>query len=186
MRRAALLLAALLLATPADPQVVVRPGGSSGGANSATVGAGSYWYAQYSPNASLTGTTSETAMFDVPVPANAMGPVGILRVTTAWSMTNNTNNKQMRGRFSTTANNVAGSMILNVGATSVAVMQTQSITRNAAATGSQMTHAVGQANPYLAVPAALVSASVDTTQVTHLTVTGTLAVGTDTLTLLGV
>jgi len=169
------------LTDPATAQVI-----SGGGGAGASVASGAYWYAQYYPNAALTGTTSETAMFDVTVPANAMGPLGVLRITTAWTMTNDANNKQLRARLSTTANSILGSMVQNVGSTSAAVAQVQSLTRNTNATGSQLTHAVGQLNPYIAVPAALTSASVDTTQVTHITLTGTLAVGTDTLTLLGV
>lgn len=49
--------------------------------------------------ASVTGTLSETVLASVNVPAGAMGPNGILRITTDWSYTNSANNKTLRARL---------------------------------------------------------------------------------------
>jgi hypothetical protein len=177
------LLALLLVLglAPADAQVIWGGAGSG-----AAIGAGSYWYYTAYPNVTLTGTQSEAVMFDVPVPANVLGPVGMLRITTSWSMTNNTNNKIGRVRWALTANNVTGSGVGTYSVSSVAVMQAQGIIRNANATNSQTMFPLQNTNNYATSSSAFAVAAIDTTQISHLTVTGTLTVGTDTLTLTGV
>lgn len=46
-----------------------------------------------------TGTTSETTLATVSIPAGAMGPNGFARVTSFWTYTNNANNKIPRVKF---------------------------------------------------------------------------------------
>ena len=186
MKRALLLLA--LLAGPAQAQVIGGGGPLAiGGGGGASIAAGSYWFYEAYPNVSLTGTQSEAVMFDVAMPANVLGPVGMLRITTQWTMTNNANAKTPRVRWGLTANSVVGNSIAAIsGVASVSVQQMQSITRNTNATGSQTTFNVGSANLYGTSTFAISAETVDTTQATHLTVTGLLAVSTDTLTLTGI
>lgn len=52
----------------------------------------------------LTGTTAETILAVVKVPAGAMGKNGRVRTSSLWSMTNNANNKIFRTRFGSAAN----------------------------------------------------------------------------------
>ena len=190
MKRALLIVTGLVAAAvasgadfltdPAAAQVI-----SGGGGAGASVASGAYWYSQTYPNTSVTGTGAETVLADVAIPANAIGPTGILRITTAWTATNSANNKNLRGRFSSTANSTAGTQVHGVTSNTWAVLQTQSIMRNANATGSQTSFNNG-VNSYAAGSSTLVAASVDTTQVTHVTITGQLALSTETITLLGV
>jgi len=49
--------------------------------------------------ASHTGSTSEAVLATIAVPANAMGPNGVLRITTHWSHTSNANAKTLLVRF---------------------------------------------------------------------------------------
>src|SRR5215469_16098705 len=140
MRRALLIVTGLVAAAvaggadfltePASAQVI-----SGGGGAGASVASGASWYSQTYPNASVTGTAAETVLADVAVPANALGPVGMLRITTAWTTTNTANNKSLRTRFSATANNLAGTLLQQSIANSMAVVQIQFIVRNAGATG---------------------------------------------------
>lgn len=46
--------------------------------------------------APITGSLTETTLASVTIPAGAMGPNGILRITTLWSVTNSVNNKTLR------------------------------------------------------------------------------------------
>ncbi|WP_420997599.1 hypothetical protein ACKI2N_012360 [Cupriavidus sp. 30B13] len=45
---------------------------------------------------SVTGTTSETVLATIPIPAGAMGPNGALRITAYWSYPNNANTKNLK------------------------------------------------------------------------------------------
>ncbi|HCK84821.1 MAG TPA: hypothetical protein DHW63_09990 [Hyphomonadaceae bacterium] len=45
---------------------------------------------------SVTGTTTETTLASVSVPAGAMGPNGVLRVTSLWKYTNSANSKTLK------------------------------------------------------------------------------------------
>jgi hypothetical protein len=176
-------LAALLLAiAPAEAQVVWGGAGSG-----AAIGAGSYWFYTAYPNVTLTGAQSEAVMFDVPVPANVLGPVGMLRVTTQWSTSNNANAKTPRIRWSTSAMNLLGASIGAItGVASVSVMQQQIVVRNTGATNAQSAFLIGGMSAYGNTTFAPGTTNVDTTQATHLTITGTLGVGTDVLTLQGI
>ena len=191
MKRALLIVTGLVAAAvaggadfltePASAQVI-----SGGGGAGASVASGAYWYSQTYPNASVTGTAAETALADVAVPANALGSVGMLRITTAWTTTNTANNKSLRTRFSATANNLAGTLLQQSIANSMAVVQIQFIVRNAGATGSQTTFSTAGQNFYTASALASIASAIDTTQVSHVVVTGQLATSTETITLIGV
>jgi hypothetical protein len=47
----------------------------------------------------VTGVTSETVLATITVPAGVMGPNGVLRITTQWSVTNSANAKTLRVRL---------------------------------------------------------------------------------------
>ena len=48
---------------------------------------------------SHTGNTNETVLATIPIPAGAIGPNGVLRVTSQWSYTNSANNKTLKVRL---------------------------------------------------------------------------------------
>jgi len=178
------ILALALLIPPAFGQQSTNSNTNTGG-RGAGITAGSFWFYQAFPNVTLTGgvANTETAMFDVPIPANAMGPVGILRLTVGWTYNNTANGKTLRHRFSNTANSLAGVSILTFGGANFTVTQGQAIVRNANATGTQSALVSGGPNNYFPTTITIVPMTVDTTQITHLTVTGSIATTTDTITL---
>lgn len=55
--------------------------------------------AQAAPGATLTGTAIESVLATITVPAKAMGRNGMLRISTAWSLTNSENEKKIVLRF---------------------------------------------------------------------------------------
>ena len=57
------------------------------------------YLAQSAVAVSLTGTTAETVLASVTVPAQMMGPNGSLRITPIWSVTNNANSKTANVKF---------------------------------------------------------------------------------------
>jgi hypothetical protein len=66
----------------------------------------------------LTGTTNETAMATISIPAGAMGLNGGVMVKSVWSYTNSANAKTIRGRLG----GIAGTTFLSFGATVTSAM----------------------------------------------------------------
>lgn len=87
--------------------------------------------AQSSSSLSVSGTTSPTVLVSVKVPGNSMGPNGMVRITTTWSVTNNENNKTIIMRF-------GGSDISNNPVTTVTTYQEQQILYNRSAPDAQI------------------------------------------------
>lgn len=69
--------------------------------------------------ASHTGDTNETTLATVLIPAGAMGPNGVLRVTSVWSYTNSANTKVLRLRLG----GAAGSLFQSVAVTTTASLR---------------------------------------------------------------
>ena len=53
-------------------------------------------YYSLSSTVSLTGTTTETTLLTIPIPAGLVGERGILKLYPIWSMTNNSNSKNVK------------------------------------------------------------------------------------------
>ena len=129
---------------------------------------------------SHTGTTSETTLATVTVPAGAMGANGVLRITSLWSYPNNANSKQLRIKFD-------GNNVLNTSPTTTAQHQTI-ITignRNSASSqvmGSGATASTGGLGNTGTAPATM---SVNTALAKDIVFTVTLANSGDTATLEG-
>lgn len=64
----------------------------------------------------LTGTTAETALATIPIPAGMLGTNGMLRVSCDWSTTNSANDKTLRIRLG----GLAGTVLTNTAFTTVA------------------------------------------------------------------
>lgn len=126
--------------------------------------------------------TNENALATITVPANAMGPNGFLRITTAWVYTNSANAKTLRYRFS----GIAGTIFWTTAPTTTALTTHSFIIANRNAANSQTgMMAGGSATPWSANTGTLVTGAVDTTAETTLVLTGQKALGTETLTLVG-
>jgi hypothetical protein len=128
---------------------------------------------------SVTGTTSETVLATVTIPAGAMGLNGGVRIVTRWSMAASANNKTSRHRLG----GIAGSVIASVpSTTSTALLESSSRNRGSPSSQYHMAHGNRGTDLVMAVLSATTSA-IDMTQAQDLVITGQLALGTETLTL---
>jgi hypothetical protein len=127
----------------------------------------------------LTGSTSETALATIAIPAGAMGANGILRVTTLWSFTNSGNNKTLRVRLG----GIGGKDFFNPVITTNAIIQTQTIIRNRNAQNAQASFAAGMSNAFTTSTAGVVTGTVDTSAAQDLVFTAQLANAGETITL---
>lgn len=134
--------------------------------------------AQSGVASSVTGTTSETTLATITVPANAMGANGAVRIWCAWSWTNNGNSKTPRIRFGGTGGTVFTSNTL----TTSQSVQDVKIIQNRNATNSQVgtTNTIGG---FSNSSVATVTAAIDTTAAVDIVISGQLANSADTLTL---
>lgn len=133
----------------------------------------------------LTGSTSETLLATIPIPAGELGLNGAVIVTVYFSMTNNANNKTPRVRFGASGAGLSGSNIHGPVQASVAGYRGQAMIMNRNSLSSQVTAPAGLGaggwntstgtNPG--------TSSIDTSAATEIAISGQLATGTDTLTL---
>lgn len=122
--------------------------------------------------------TNENVLASIIVPGNSLGPNGRLRLTTAWSLTNNANNKTLRARLGGLAG-VAFSSVVAASALSY-VMRTDIANRNNAASqigGLSLGGGMGLAT------VALPTATIDTSADALLVLTGQKATAGDSLVL---
>ena len=168
-------LAVCALAQLATAQVM-QPGAS---------GPGYYAIYQGYPNNALTGTTLETNQAAIRIPANTLGTSGTLRITAQWTFTNSANNKTFRIRLSaTSADTSAGALLGNSVQTTNSSAQGMLIVRNAGATNSQVAYQSFLA-PFGVSTNANTTGAIDTTADCFVNINGVLALGTETMTLLG-
>jgi len=123
----------------------------------------------------LTGSTSATTLATIPIPAGLIGANGKLKIYPLWSTTNNANIKTLRVILggSTCTTMTSQSVPNNSGL--VIIRNTNS--ESAQKTSSGLVAGIGASSGSIA------SITIDTTAAKTITVTGQLAVGTDTLTL---
>lgn len=133
--------------------------------------------AQSATAQSVTGTTTETTLATITIPGGMMGANGKLRVSALFSMTNNANNKTPRIRL-------GGSETLAAPFASASAISLARTIANRGATNSQLSEP-GTSTGFGTAGSAVVTTAVDTSVDQSLTITGQLAVGTDTLTLEG-
>lgn len=124
-----------------------------------------------------TGDTNETVMATIAIPAGALGANGILRISTAWSCTNNANNKTARLRLGGIGGTALMAPVLT---TSGAYIQRTVHNRNSQSSqiislGASSVNSFSTGTP--------ATAAVDTSAALYVVITGQLATGTDTLSL---
>lgn len=131
--------------------------------------------AQSAVATTVTGTTAETVLASVIVPGGLVGPNGSLRITPIWSSTNNGNAKTGSVKFGGVSH-AAHALASALSAGSMFTI------RNRGVLNSQITY--GGA-PGTVQTVSNTTSSIDTSVDQVLQITGTLATGTDSLTLEG-
>lgn len=167
------------LARTPDGKLYVTIAGASGATTPAGASGFATLLAQSYVPVSAPADTTEDTLATITLPANALGLNGGVRITTAWSMTNNTNAKTGKVKFG-----AASVTVLN-GAVSIASGQSVSEFYNRGATNSQLTKTWTLISSSQVHSPVLGTGSVDTTASVSITITGQKATGTDTLTLEG-
>ena len=148
-------------------------GGGTGAstARGAMANLGSWYVLGHSAvqSSQLTGTASETTFATVTIPANALGPNGIIRVTAQWTYTNSANAKYTRIRLG----GLAGTAFTQNTLSTTATIQVYCIIHNVNSASSQK----GQPANYTGIGGTIVApvtASIDTTSDVDLVLTGQL------------
>src|SRR5215472_7999559 len=132
---------------------------------------------------SVTGTTAETNLASLRIPANSMGRNGVIEVRCLWSYTNSSNNKVINVRFGASPG-VAGALVSpNTAVTTTATAQSFVAVRNNNATNAQVAFGANQLTPFGSIAGANLPNVIDTTADSFININGTLALGTETLTL---
>lgn len=126
----------------------------------------------------LTGTTVETALATVSVPANAMGANGILRITPLVSNNNSAGTKTTRVRFG----GLAGTIYQSSAATTTLSTRLQCQIHNRNATNSQVGASTAITGFGVAAGAPVTSA-LDTTAAQDIVISGQLSNGADNMAL---
>ncbi len=130
--------------------------------------------------AALTGTTAETILASVAVPAGEMGPNGVLRVTTEWSYTNSANNKTLRTRLGA---GLSGTVFDSIVPTTNAFQRRQCDIKNRNANNAQMAPPSAYVAGFGTSTGAVLTGTVDTSAAQTLAITGQLANAGETITL---
>lgn len=130
--------------------------------------------AQSAVQASVTGTTAETTLATILIPAGAIGKNGALRITAVWRAgANNANVKSVIYRY-------GGVTITSSGVTSALTYQDQRVMFNRGAQNSQVTYN-GTAGYGAGSSVNVITTSVDSSVAQNLTLSATLANSTDTV-----
>jgi hypothetical protein len=129
----------------------------------------------------LTGTTTETVLAAITIPAGAMGPNGAVRVTTIWSHPNSANQKTMRYRLGSA--DILGALIMNIVLSANTGAMLQRIVHNRNAQNSQISGSAGNAASFGAFATVAVTAAVDMSADQSFVITGQLASAGETITL---
>jgi hypothetical protein len=127
----------------------------------------------------VTGTTNETALATVTIPAGAMGANGAVMIQTSWSYTNSANTKTLRIRLG----GASGSVHFAFPATTTATFSDLRRIRNRNSASSQVCSQATVAQGIGSSGAAIATSAVDTSVAVDLVISGQLALGTETITL---
>jgi hypothetical protein len=141
-------------------------------------------YGDY-PNASVTGTLTETLLVSVPIPANSLGPNGLARLTFTATNNNSANTKTINFKVAATAG-ISGAQVASSAQTTNVSTQFIVFFRNRGATNNNGVRTLITAGPYGATinPAENLPV-VDTTQNVVISITGVLTNVADSVTLVG-
>jgi len=124
---------------------------------------------------SVTTSTSVVTLATITIPAGLLGANGKLKIYPLWSTTNNANFKTLRATFggSVCSTMVSQSVPNNSGLLIIRNINSESVQK----CSSGLVAGIGSSSGSISSP------TVDTSAATNITITGQLAVGTDTMTL---
>jgi len=122
-----------------------------------------------------TGTTAETTLATITIPANAMGANGRIELDVIWSYTNSANTKTLRQKF-------GGTTILSTAVGASAVTRTSAVIANRNATNSQVA-TPNFSTSFGVSSATLTTMAIDTTAAVNIVLTAQLANSGETITL---
>ena len=177
-RRALSFLAALLAVTGLSGSAPAQVGILNLPYSSANIVAAS------SGPASVTGTTIETNLAALQIPANAWQPNGLVTLVTLWSYSNNTNNKTLTVRLTNLKGGTTGPVISSLATvTTTATAQTLYMVRNNSSPNAQLNFVSGT-NPFAVAGSTIIATTINTTQALYFNINATLANAADTVTLL--
>lgn len=153
---------------------------------SALVGGGAVMSLSDYPSASLTGVTVEANVFAVRIPGNTLGPKGQIRIMSFWTFPNSSNGKPITHRLANTSGAVTGGMAAATAPfTGMTTAQLYLVIRNTGVTNIQNMYPNAGPAPYGAATAGGIGGGVDTTVDCFVNFNATLALATETITLLG-
>lgn len=127
--------------------------------------------AQSAVAVNLTGSTSETVLATIPIPANTIGTNGLLRIWTTWTCNNDADDKIPRIRLGGISGAIIFSQTLTtmVAATAITVMQNRN-----AANSQYSTSLVARGTDGLVTTVATGATAADTATALDLVITGQL------------
>ncbi len=128
---------------------------------------------------SHTGDTAETVLAGVTIPGGAMGPNGLLRVTTLFSVTSSANAKTPRIRLG----GLSGTAFMQLALTTSSSNLSQRLIQNRNSQAAQVSAALGNTTSFGNSGNAVVTGSIDTSSDWTLAITGQLANSGETITL---
>lgn len=138
--------------------------------------AGSVLLAAGEPALNHTGDTTDQTLSGaadrviVTLPADIMGPHGVVRVETLWSYTNSANTKTLRVRFG----GFTGTSFQLPQPTTTATAQLLCIIRNTASKSAQAGFAPSSSNTYVSSTSAVTTAAIDTARAQDILIGGQL------------
>lgn len=128
---------------------------------------------------SVTGTTSETTLATINVPANCMGANGRIEVTTTWAVTSSVNNKELFVRFG----GASGPAFTDGNVTSITTLTQYTHWHNRGATNSQVGGSQSASGGFTNSAANAKTGSVDTSVSQDILIRGKLVNSAETITL---
>jgi len=128
----------------------------------------------------LTGTTAETALAEIQIPGGALGPHGIVRLTSSWSWTANANNKTLRTRLGGLAGTILRSTVQT---TNLMIFEIVMFGNQGAANSQKVFQPLSTVTPFNVSSAAQPTAAIDTSLTQSLVISGQLANAGDSVTL---
>ncbi|MFM0326070.1 hypothetical protein [Caballeronia glebae] len=131
--------------------------------------------AQRGTPSSVTGTTTETVLATIAIPAGAIGTYGSMRVTTLWSYSNSANLKTLKVLF-------GGAVLMSQTPTTTSGTHDMRLMRNRGVANSQVSGASG-ATTFGTTAGGVTATAVDTSAAQNLEIRGTLANAGETITL---
>lgn len=129
--------------------------------------------------AALTGTTAETTLATVTVPAGMLGPNGALDILALWTFTNSANVKTLRVRLG----GLLGTAFLETTQTATAAAQTTTRIFNRGSVASQVGFVASVVSGGGNSTGAIVTSAIDTSAAVSLVITGQLANAGESITL---